>query len=116
MVFYCEQALKAVRKAQEKYGKKVMSGEQVRWGIENLDIDAGRLRALGFNTMLPPIKLSCNDHGGSGLVRFQQWSGTEWKAVSDWISGDKPLVRAMIEASAAKYAAEKGIKAGCLGG
>jgi branched-chain amino acid transport system substrate-binding protein len=88
----------------------------VRWGVENLDINAGRLKALGFNTMLPPIKLSCTDHGGSGLVRFQQWTGTEWKAVSDWISGDRPMVRQMIEDSAAKYAAEKGIKPGCLGG
>ncbi|MEO8040134.1 MAG: ABC transporter substrate-binding protein [Betaproteobacteria bacterium] len=108
--------VEAVRKAQEKFGKKVMTGEQVRWGMENLDINAGRLKALGFNTMLPPIKVSCSDHGGSGLVRFQQWTGTEWKAVSDWISGDKQMVRKMIEESAAKYAAEKGIKPECMGG
>lgn len=108
--------VEAIRTAQAKYGKKVMTGEQMRWGLENLDLDAGRLKALGFNTMLPPIKISCTDHGGSGLVRFQQWTGTEWKAVSDWISGDKQMVRKMIEDSAAKYAAEKGIKPGCLGG
>ncbi len=106
--------VEAVRKAQEKFGKKPVSGEQVRWGIENLDINAGRLKSLGFNTMLPPIKVTCQDHGGSGQVRFQQWSGTEWKAVSDWMKGDAAMVRKMIEDSAAKYAAEKGFKPACL--
>jgi branched-chain amino acid transport system substrate-binding protein len=106
--------VEAVRKAQEKYGKKPMTGAQVRWGIENLDITTGRLKALGFNTMVPPLKVSCQDHGGSGQVRFQQWTGTEWKAVSDWMRGDTAMVRSMIEDSAAKYAAEKGIKPGCM--
>ena len=108
--------VEAVRTAQAKYGKKPMTGEQVRWGIENLDINAGRLKALGFNTMLPPVKLSCEDHGGSGLVRFQQWTGTEWRATTDWMSGDRQMVRKMVEESAAKYAAEKNIKPGCLPG
>lgn len=108
--------VEAVRKAQEKYGKKAMSGEQVRWGIENLDINAGRLKQLGFNTMLPPVKVSCQDHGGSGLVRFQQWKGNEWKAVSDWMSGDRTMVRKMIEESASKYAKEKNITPGCMPG
>jgi len=108
--------VEAVRKAQEKYGKKPVTGEQVRWGLENLNIDAGRLKALGFNTMLPPVKVSCQDHGGSGQVRFQQWTGSEWKSASDWMKGDSALVRKMIEESAAKYAAEKGIKPECMGG
>ena len=80
------------------------------------DVNAGRLKALGFNTMLPPVKLSCEDHGGSGLVRFQQWTGTEWRATTDWMSGDRQMVRKMVEESAARYAAEKNIKPGCLPG
>jgi len=105
-----------VRTAQGKYGKKPVNGEQVRWGIENLNIDQKRLDQLGFGTMVPPLKISCADHGGSGLVRFQQWEGGKWKAVSDWMSGDRQLVRKMVEESAAKYAAEKGITPGCLKG
>jgi len=105
--------VEAVRKAQEKFGKKPVTGEQVRWGIENLKLDAGRMKALGFNTMLPPLEVTCQDHGGSGQVRFQQWTGTEWKSASDWMKGDSALVRKMIDESAARYAAEKGIKPGC---
>ena len=28
--------VEAIRKAQEKFGKKPLTGEQMRWGIENL--------------------------------------------------------------------------------
>ena len=108
--------VEAVRTAQGKFGKKPVTGEQTRWGIENLNIDQKRLDQLGFSTMVPPLKLSCSDHGGSGLVRFQKWEGGKWKPASDWMSGDKALVRKMVEDSAAKYATEKGITAGCLKG
>ena len=42
-------------------------------------------------------------------MKFQQWDGKKWKIISDWIQPDRKLVRDMVEASAAKYAAEKGI-------
>ena len=108
--------VEAVRTAQGKFGKKPVTGEQARWGIENLNIDQKRLDQLGFGTMVPTLKLSCNDHGGSGLVRFQQWESGKWKPVSDWMSGDRAMIRKMVEESAAKYATEKGITAGCMKG
>ena len=108
--------IEAVRTAQARFGKKPMTGEQTRWGIENLNVDQKRLDQLGFGSMVPPLKLSCSDHGGSGLVRFQKWEGGKWGPASDWMSGDKAMVRKMVEESAAKYATEKGITAGCLKG
>jgi branched-chain amino acid transport system substrate-binding protein len=108
--------VEAVRTAQSKHGKKPLTGEQVRWGIENLSIDTKRLGQLGFGGMVPPVKVSCTDHSGSGLVRFQQWDGKKWNAVTDWMSGDRQLVLKMVEDSAAKYAVEKGIKPACMGG
>lgn len=108
--------VEAVRTAQARYGKKPMTGEQVRWGIENLNIDQKRLDQLGFGTMVSTLKVSCTDHGGSGLVRFQQWDGRKWNAASDWISGDRELIRKMVEESAAAYAKEKGIKPECMKG
>ncbi len=42
-------------------------------------------------------------------MKFQQWDGTKWKIITDWISADKAMVRPMIEEDAAKYAKEKGI-------
>jgi branched-chain amino acid transport system substrate-binding protein len=101
--------VEAIRKAQEKYGKKTLSGEQVRWGLENLNIDDKRLKALGAEGFLPALKMSCADHEGSGLAKFQQWDGKEWKVITDWITPDRELVRPMIEQSAAEYAKEKNL-------
>lgn len=103
--------VEAIRKAQEKYGKgKALTGEQVRWGFENLNLDEARLKALGATGFMPPLKLSCADHEGPGKVKFQQWDGAQWKVITDWVDSDRPLVRGMIEESAAAYAKEKGIK------
>jgi branched-chain amino acid transport system substrate-binding protein len=100
----------AVRTAQARFGKgQPMTGEQVRWGLENLVIDDKRLKELGAVGFMQPLKLSCADHEGGGQVKFQQWDGKQWKVVSDWIPSDQKLVRPMIEASAAQYAKEKGI-------
>jgi branched-chain amino acid transport system substrate-binding protein len=101
--------VEAVRTAQAKFGQKPLTGEQVRWGFENLAIDEARLKQLGALGLLQEIKLSCEDHEGGGRVRFQQWDGQKWQLVSDWVAADRALLRPIIEASAAKYAAEKGI-------
>jgi branched-chain amino acid transport system substrate-binding protein len=101
--------VEAIRKAQEKYGRKPLTGEQVRWGLENLNLDAKRLEQLGASGFMQPLKVSCLDHEGGGAVRFQEWDGTRWKVISDWISSDQSIVRPMIEESAAKYAAENRI-------
>jgi len=46
---------------------------------------------------------------GGSSVRFQQWDGTQWRVISDWIAPDQALVRPLVEVAAAKYAQEKGI-------
>jgi branched-chain amino acid transport system substrate-binding protein len=104
-------AVEAIRKAQEKYGKgKVMTGEQVRWGLENLNVDDARLKVLGAFGMMPPVKTTCLDHEGSGAVKVQVWDGTKWKAVTpNWVYGDVAFIRQMVEEKAAAYAAEKKI-------
>ncbi|MEZ5614979.1 MAG: ABC transporter substrate-binding protein [Rhodocyclaceae bacterium] len=102
--------VEAIRKAQEKYGKgKSITGEQMRWGIENLSIDNALLKKLGAEGFMPELKVSCMDHEGSGKVKFQQWDGKKWNVITDWIDADSKLVRGMIVESAAKYAKEKGI-------
>ena len=99
----------AIRTAMAKYGNEVMSGEQVRWGFENLDLTAARLGELGLEGFTKPIKLSCSDHEGNGPVLIQQWDGSKWSMVSDWITPMRDVVRPMIEAAAAKYTEENNI-------
>ena len=38
----------AIAKAQKITGKKVVTGEDVRRGLENLNLDAARFKALGL--------------------------------------------------------------------
>jgi branched-chain amino acid transport system substrate-binding protein len=102
-------SVEAIRVAQDKFGKKPLTGEQIAWGLENLNLTAERIKALGADGLLQPLKTSCFDHEGGGAVKFQMWDGDKWVVVSDWISADKEMVRPMAEASAAKYAKEKGI-------
>ena len=108
--------VEAIRTAQEKFGKgKPVSGEQVRWGLENLNVNEARQKAIGALGMFPPVKTSCDDHEGSGAVKVQQWDGSKWSAITpNWIVGDKALTRKLVEESSAKYAAEKSITAACL--
>ena len=49
-------------------------------------------------------------------MRFQQWDGTQWTPVSDWIATDQALVRPLVEVSAAKYGAGQGHHAAGLDG
>ena len=99
----------AIRTAQGKFGQRPLTGEEVRWGIENLDITPQRLKELGADGMMSPLKVSCFDHEGGGAVKFQEWDGEKWNVITDWIETDQSIVRPMIEASAAKYAKEKDI-------
>ena len=101
--------VEGIRKAQEKYGKKPLTGEQVRWGLENLDLTAERIKALGFEGVIGPVKLSCSDHEGTSQARVHTWDGKEWKVSSDWYSGDKALTEPLVEEISAKYATEKTI-------
>ena len=108
--------VEAIRTAQEKFGKgKVMTGEQVRWGLEHLDINEARQKTLGVFGMFPTVKTSCDDHEGSGAVKVQQWDGAKWVAITpNWIVGDKALTRKLLEASSLAYATEKNITPACL--
>ena len=98
----------AILAAHKKFGVKVLTGDEIRWGMENLNITAERIKELGLEGFMSPIKTSCENHEGGDLVLFQQWDGTKWVAAGT----ETPMndfIRPMIEESAAKYAKEQGI-------
>jgi branched-chain amino acid transport system substrate-binding protein len=100
--------VEAVRRAQERFGKgKVMTGEQVRWGLENLALDDKKLAALGLTGVIRPVSTSCQDHMGSTWARVHTWDGAKWNFSSDWLQADEQILKPMVKAAADKYAAEK---------
>ena len=77
----------------------------MRWGLENLDLTAARLKELGFEGMLQPIKVTCaRPRGHARQARIQQWDGAKWNVVSDWYQSDDKVIKPMVEAAAKKYA------------
>jgi len=99
----------AILTAHKKFGVKVLTGEEFRWGMENLNITKERIKEIGAEGLMQPVKLSCEDHEGGGMVFVQQWDGKKWVNTGDVITPMREFVRGMIEKSAAKYAKEKGI-------
>ncbi|MEY2631368.1 MAG: hypothetical protein RIR00_22 [Pseudomonadota bacterium] len=103
--------VEGVRKAQERYGKgKVMTGEQVRWGLENLDLDQKVLDGMGFAGVMRPVQTSCLDHMGSSWVRVHTWDGGKWNfSTPDWYQANEKVLRPMVMLASGKYAEEKKI-------
>ena len=100
--------VEAVRRAQERYGKgKVMTGEQVRWGLENLALDDKKLATLGLTGVIRPISTSCADHMGSTWARVQTWDGAKWNVGADWYQADEQIIKPMVKAGADKYLGDK---------
>ncbi len=100
--------VEGVKRAQERFGKgKVMTGEQVRWGLENLALDQKKLDALGFAGVMRPVSTSCADHLGSSFARIHTWDGAKWGFSSDWYEADQSILKPLVKASAEKYLGEK---------
>jgi branched-chain amino acid transport system substrate-binding protein len=100
--------VEGVRAAQERFGKgKHMTGEQVRWGLENLNLTQAKLDALGFKGVMRPISTSCVDHMGASWARIHTWNGQKWEFTSDWFQADDQVIKPLVKQTAMKYAADK---------
>ena len=101
--------VEAVRKAQVKYGKRPLKGEEVRWGLENLSIDAAMIKRLGFEGFMTPVSTSCVNHAGEAQAQIHTWDGKKWNLQKDVYRADNSIIKPMIRTSADKYAQEKKI-------
>jgi branched-chain amino acid transport system substrate-binding protein len=102
--------VEAVRVAQARYGKgKRITGEQMRWGLEHLDLDQKALDGMGLAGVMRPVKTSCLDHMGSAWARIHTWDGKKWNFTSDWYQGDEKVLRPLVISTAGRYAEEKKI-------
>lgn len=96
--------VEAISTAQKLTGKKVVTGEDVRMGLEQLNITEARLKELGMEGFAAPVKVACNDHNGHHKVFVSEWDGTKWVKASEWFDPIKDKVRPLIEAAAKDYA------------
>jgi branched-chain amino acid transport system substrate-binding protein len=96
----------AIGTAQKVTGKKAVTGEDLRRGLEALDITAARMKELGLEGFADPLKLSCSDHNGHKALFVQEWDGTKYVKVSDPIN-PAPIKVEQLQEDAAKDYVEK---------
>ncbi len=94
----------AIATAQKITGKKAVTGEDVRHGLENLNIDAARLKELGLDGFAVPLRTTCSDHNSHSATFVQQWDGAKWVKVSDLIGPDTARVQPLLDQAAKAYA------------
>ncbi len=101
----------AIAKAQDLNKKAEVTGEMVRDGLEALDITADRLKQLGFEGLVEPVKVTCANHEGPGRGAIQQWDAGagKWKLVSSFYDSDREVIDPLIAADSEQYAKENNI-------
>ena len=51
-----------------------------------------------------PIQLSCQNHGGSGMARVQQWDAAagQWNLITEFTEPDQEVLQPLIEEDSAR--------------
>ena len=93
----------AIANAQKITGKKVVTGEDVRRGMETINLDAARLKALGLDGFAPPLKLTCADHNGHVANIVQQWDGAKFVRIADPVAPASDRTDPLLDAAAKAY-------------
>lgn len=99
----------AVRLAMEIHGTTEVTREMVRDGYEALAFDDAKYEELGLEGWAPPMAISCQDHGGSGLVAVKQWDffARRWTQVTEYYPPDSELIEGQVASSAEAFTADK---------
>ena len=106
-------AAEAIREAQEMHGVSDITPEMMRDGMEALEITNARMQELGMPRIGPEFAVSCENHGGSGMAIMQQWDGSEWVTLTDFIAPDDSVTQPLVLEDSAQYAAENDIASQC---
>ena len=92
-----------IRNAQKITGKKVVAGEDVRRGLETMNLTEARWTELGLPNFAAHVQVTCADHSGHAPAYMQQWDGAKWVKVSDWIQPMKDKVSPLVSEAAKEY-------------
>jgi branched-chain amino acid transport system substrate-binding protein len=108
-------AAEAVKKAQEIHGVKDITSGMMRDGMEALEITDATMEALGMGGFGPTFTVSCENHGGPGVVAVTQWdaSAQKWNQITDFVATDMEVIQPLIDADSAAYASENNIEPNC---
>ena len=105
----------AIVKAQEITGTADISQADMIKGMEALEMTEDKMAALGLPGFGPSFSVSCQNHGGDGMVAVSQWdanAGT-WSLISDYQQSDMSVLQPLIDADSSAFASENNITPNC---
>jgi branched-chain amino acid transport system substrate-binding protein len=105
----------AVKTAQAMTGNMDISQAEMIKGMEALEMTEDKMAALGLPGFGPSFSVSCQNHGGDGMVAVSQWdanAGT-WSLISDYQQSDMSVLQPLIDADSSAFASENNITPNC---
>lgn len=108
-------AAEAAKTAQAIHGTADINASQMRDGMEALEITEEKMAALGMPNFGPSFTVTCENHGGPGLVGVTQWdaSAQTWSLISDFKPTDMEVIGGLIAEDSGAYASENNIPSNC---
>ncbi|MDA7963701.1 ABC transporter substrate-binding protein [Ruegeria sp.] len=108
-------ASEAIKTAQGIHGVADIDASMMRDGMEALEMTNAKMDALGMAGFGPEFSVSCENHGGPGLVGVVQWDASTgtWNKLQDFKPTDAEVIGALIAEDSAAYAAENNISERC---
>ncbi|WP_299552159.1 ABC transporter substrate-binding protein [uncultured Tateyamaria sp.] len=108
-------AAEAAKTAQDIHGEAEITPAMMRDGMEALEITEAKMTELGLPGFGPSFNVSCENHGGPGLIGMTQWdaSAGTWSLISEFSATDMDVIQPLIDEDSASYASENNIEAGC---
>ncbi|KQU64901.1 ABC transporter permease [Aminobacter sp. DSM 101952] len=97
-------SVEAIKAAQEHFDARIITAEQLRWGLENLKLDADRLASIGVEGMIGTFSTSCGDHAGHASAWMLSWDGAKFVKASDPLTADREMIAPLADLEARKYA------------
>jgi hypothetical protein len=69
-----------------------------------------------MENFLPEFDVSCQNHGGNGLVNMSQWDAEagKWSIIDANIQSDQDIIQPLVEQDSMAFAKEAGITPGCV--
>jgi len=87
--------LEAIKNALKAKPDGKITGDDVRKGFERID-------KFTLGGLVPPLKITPNDHEGGGLVQIWQAKGGKFEKMTDWFSAYNDVVAKHIKEAGAK--------------
>ena len=93
-----------IASAQKEFGTAEISAEQLRWGLENINMTEERISELGLDGMVPPFSTSCSDHTGNSGGWMLEWDGEKFVKASELMKANTDAYAGIVAEKAAEYA------------